>query len=88
MAKGGINVQITDVRVRKITKEGKMKAVVSMTLDDESAYFSKITFWIISRVSELMGCAISLNSPSPARLLGIAINKPLSLPQICLLCII
>ncbi len=35
MAKGGINVQITDVRVRKITKEGKMKAVVSMTLDDE-----------------------------------------------------
>jgi len=28
-------VQITDVRVRKITKEGKMKAVVSMTLDDE-----------------------------------------------------
>ena len=35
MTKGGINVQITDVRVRKITKEGKMKAVVSMTLDDE-----------------------------------------------------
>ncbi len=30
-----MNVQITDVRVRKITKEGKMKAVVSMTLDDE-----------------------------------------------------
>lgn len=28
-------MQITDVRVRKITKEGKMKAVVSMTLDDE-----------------------------------------------------
>ena len=26
---------ITDVRVRKITKEGKMKAVVSITLDDE-----------------------------------------------------
>ena len=25
---------ITDVRVRKITKEGKMKAVVSITLDD------------------------------------------------------
>ena len=29
------NMQITDVRVRKITKDGKMKAVVSITLDDE-----------------------------------------------------
>ena len=28
-------MQITDVRVRKLTKEGKMKAVVSITLDDE-----------------------------------------------------
>ena len=28
-------MQITDVRVRKITKEGKMKAVVSITIDDE-----------------------------------------------------
>lgn len=28
-------MQITDVRVRKVTKEGKMKAVVSITLDDE-----------------------------------------------------
>ena len=28
-------MQITDVRVRKITKEGKMKAVVSITRDDE-----------------------------------------------------
>ena len=28
-------MQITDVRVRKITKEGKLKAVVSITLDDE-----------------------------------------------------
>ena len=27
-------MQITDVRVRKITKEGKMKAIVSITLDD------------------------------------------------------
>ncbi len=30
-------MQITDVRVRKVTKEGKMKAVVSITLDDEFA---------------------------------------------------
>ena len=28
-------MQITDVRVRKITKEGKMKAVVSITLENE-----------------------------------------------------
>ncbi len=28
-------MRITDVRVRKVAKEGKMKAVVSITLDDE-----------------------------------------------------
>ena len=28
-------MQITDVRVRRIEKEGKMKAVVSITIDDE-----------------------------------------------------
>lgn len=28
-------MNITDVRVRKVAKEGKMKAVVSITLDDE-----------------------------------------------------
>lgn len=28
-------MQITDVRVRKVAKEGKMKAIVSITLDDE-----------------------------------------------------
>lgn len=28
-------MQITDVRVRKVTKEGKMKAVVSITFDAE-----------------------------------------------------
>ena len=27
-------MQITDVRVRKVGKEGKMRAVVSMTIDD------------------------------------------------------
>ena len=27
-------MEITDVRVRKVTKEGKMKAVVSITIDD------------------------------------------------------
>lgn len=33
--KGDYTMKITDVRVRKITKEGKMKAIVSITLDDE-----------------------------------------------------
>lgn len=28
-------MKITDVRVRKVAKEGKLKAVVSITLDDE-----------------------------------------------------
>lgn len=28
-------MQVTDVRVRRIEKEGKMKAIVSITLDDE-----------------------------------------------------
>ena len=28
-------MQITDVRVSKVTKEGKMKAVVSITIDNE-----------------------------------------------------
>lgn len=29
------SMQITDVRVRKVAKEGKLKAVVSITIDDE-----------------------------------------------------
>lgn len=28
-------MQITDVRVRKVAKEGKMKAIVSVTIDNE-----------------------------------------------------
>lgn len=28
-------MQVTDVRIRKITDEGKMKAIVSVTFDDE-----------------------------------------------------
>lgn len=33
--KGACVMNITDVRVRKAAKEGKMKAVVSITIDDE-----------------------------------------------------
>ena len=31
----GVGMTITDVRVRKVTKEGKMKAVISVTIDEE-----------------------------------------------------
>lgn len=33
--KGVIQMQITDIRIRSVEKEGKMKAVVSITIDDE-----------------------------------------------------
>ena len=33
--KGAIKMEITDVRVRKISKVGKMRAIVSVTFDDE-----------------------------------------------------
>ena len=32
-------MQITDVRIRKVEKEGKMKAVVSITIDGEKGLF-------------------------------------------------
>jgi len=34
LGEGGDNMQITDVRVRKINSEGKMKAIVSVTFED------------------------------------------------------
>ena len=33
--RGKVFIVITDVRVRRVAKEGKMKAVVSITIDDE-----------------------------------------------------
>lgn len=35
MEGGERQLKITDVRVRKVTEEGKMKAIVSVTFDDE-----------------------------------------------------
>lgn len=32
---GEVKMQVTDVRIRKITDEGKMKAIVSVTFDNE-----------------------------------------------------
>lgn len=34
LGEGGDNMKISDVRVRKINSEGKMKAIVSVTFDD------------------------------------------------------
>ena len=40
-------MQITDVRVRKVTKEGKLKAVVSITMDDEFVVHDiKVVLWM------------------------------------------
>ena len=39
---------------------------------------SRMIVWILSRVAELIGCAISRYSPSVALRLGIAINNPFS----------
>lgn len=33
--KGVNKVQVTDIRIRSVEKEGKMKAIVSITIDDE-----------------------------------------------------
>jgi len=35
LQRGVTHMEITDIRVRKINKEGKMKAVVSVTFDNE-----------------------------------------------------
>ena len=35
MKGAGLIMNITDVRVRRVAKEGKMKAVVSITIDEE-----------------------------------------------------
>ena len=38
-------MQITDVRVRKVTKEGKMRAVVSITIDDVPFTRKEVLSW-------------------------------------------
>ena len=46
-------MQITDVRVRKVAKEGKMKAVVSITLDD--SLNKDVAFRVSLRNEETIG---------------------------------
>ena len=54
-------MNITDVRVRKVAKEGKMKAVVSITIDEEfvvhpinSATRDRIQNIILEKYEEVM----------------------------------
>jgi len=35
IAEGGNCMEVTDVRVRRLTREGKMRAIVSITLEDK-----------------------------------------------------
>ena len=50
--KGACAMEITDVRVRKVTKEGKMKAVVSITIDDE---------FVVHDIKVIVSVRLSLN---------------------------
>ena len=54
-------MNITDVRVRKIAKEGKMRAVVSITIDDE---FVVHDIKVIEGEKGLFICLL-YTSPSP-----------------------
>ena len=51
-------MQITDVRIRKVEKEGKMKAVVSVTFDEIFAIIGKdkISIYFIWFASCEIGC--------------------------------
>ena len=42
-------MQVTDVRVRRVEKEGKMKAIVSITLDNE---------FVIHDIKVIEGCLL------------------------------
>ena len=40
-------MQITDVRIRRVEKEGKMKAVVSITIDEEFVDLDIMIFEVV-----------------------------------------
>ncbi len=67
-------MQITDVRIRKVTKEGKMKAVVSITLDDE---FAVHDIKVIEGASdgEYRDIAHPINSVTRDRIQSLILNK-------------
>ena len=55
-------MKITDIRVRKIAKEGKLKAVVSITIDDE---FVIHDIKVIDGDKGLFIACLLYTSPSP-----------------------
>ena len=55
-------MQITDVRVRKVAKEGKLKAVVSITMDEE---FVVHDIKVIEGEKGLFIACLLYTSPSP-----------------------
>ena len=58
-------MQITDVRIRKVEKEGKMRAVVSITLDEEFVVHDIKDYLLQCRaVRQRMGNTVTLHIQS------------------------
>ena len=70
--------------MKKDVERAAAAAASSGSASITSWNLSRMIVWILSRVAELIGCAISRYSPSVALRLGIAINNPFS-PSITLI---
>jgi stage V sporulation protein G len=79
--KGGeIIMQITDVRIRKVEKESKMKAVVSITLDDIKVIEGEKGLFIAmpsrkANDGEYRDIAHPINSGTRDRIQALILNK-------------
>ena len=63
----GFIMNITDVRVRRVAKEGKMKAVVSITIDEE---------FVVHDIKVIEGdIAHPINSETREKIQGIILQK-------------
>ena len=67
-------MEVTDVRVRKVDKEGKMKAIVSITFDEEFVIHD------IKVIEGEKGACLSLCHPEKLRTVSIEILLTLSAP--------
>lgn len=68
-------MQVTDVRVRRVEKEGKMKAIVSITMDNEFVVHD------IKVIEGEKGLFIAMPCPAAAlRTESIVISPILSIP--------
>ena len=65
-------MNITDVRVRKVAKEGKMKAVVSITIDEE---FVVHDIKVIEADGEYRDIAHPINSSTRDKIQTIILEK-------------